>query len=294
MIREKRSAGKRILLTGLLIGMLGLSACGKESVIYQISDSESVLSASGMKDSSAGSRDTESKDAAGRGENAAGATGSDGTAGSGSADGTAGTEDTSGAEATADTGNTADAGAAGTAADGEADEAAGKDAGPLYVYVCGAVERPGVYELPQGSRVYQAIEAAGGLTQDAEGKCLNQAEPLEDGSQITVYTREEAEKFSLTDPSAVKSQNTGTGGETAVSGSPSGNEDAGAQETSKVNLNTATKEELMTLPGIGESRADDIIAYRQTSGGFSSIEDIQNISGIKEKAFAKIRDYIEV
>ena len=149
-------------------------------------------------------------------------------------------------------------------------EEQGEEEEPLsvFVYVCGAVQKPGVYELPAGSRVYEALAAAGGLTEEADEKSLNQAELLRDGSQITVYTKEEAS--SLPAPA----------GETAGSG--------------KVNLNTAGKELLTTLPGIGDAKADAILQYREENGGFSSIEEIMQIEGIKEKVFEKIRDLIEV
>ena len=138
----------------------------------------------------------------------------------------------------------------------------------VFVYVCGAVQKPGVYELPAGSRVYEALEAAGGLMEEADEKSLNQAELLRDGSQITVYTKEEASSLPA------------SAGETAGSG--------------KVNLNTAGKELLTTLPGIGDAKADAILQYREENGGFSSIEEIMQIEGIKEKVFEKIRDLIEV
>ena len=144
----------------------------------------------------------------------------------------------------------------------------------IWVYVCGAVHHPGVYELPEGSRVFEALAAAGGLTEDAEERSLNQASLLSDGEQITVYTREEIE---------------GQGG---IPG-PAAAEAAGAS-SGKVNLNTAGKEELMTLSGIGESRAGAIIRYREQNGPFTSIEEIMQIDGIKEKSFEKIKEHIEV
>ena len=125
--------------------------------------------------------------------------------------------------------------------------------------------------------VVQAVEAAGGFLPDAEEKILNLARKIEDGEQITVWTREEAENMEITE---TPQQN--TGGTEQASGS------------GKVNLNTAGKEELMTLSGIGESRADAIIAYREANGPFGSIEEIMNIEGIKGKMFEKIRGSIEV
>ena len=125
----------------------------------------------------------------------------------------------------------------------EAQEAAPEET--VQVYICGAVASPGVYTLPGGSRVVQAVEAAGGFLPDAEEEILNLARKIEDGEQITVWTREEAENMESTE---TPQQN--TGGTEQASGS------------GKVNLNTAGKEELMTLSGIVESRADAIIAYR--------------------------------
>ena len=157
----------------------------------------------------------------------------------------------------------------------EAQEAAPEET--VQIYICGAVVSPGVYTLPGGSRVVQVVEAAGGFLPDAEEKILNLARKIEDGEQITVWTREEAENMEITE---TPQQN--TGGTEQASGS------------GKVNLNTAGKEELMTLSGIGESRADAIIAYREANGPFGSIEEIMNIEGIKEKMFEKIRGSIEV
>lgn len=141
----------------------------------------------------------------------------------------------------------------------------------VFIYVCGAVNSPGVYELPEGSRVYEAVEAAGGMTEDADERSLNQAGLLQDGQQITVYTVEEA------------------AGTVPGSGAvPDG------LESGRVNLNTAGKELLMTLPGIGETKAEAILTYRSEHGPFSDIEEIKNIEGIKEKVFEKIEGLIEV
>lgn len=133
----------------------------------------------------------------------------------------------------------------------------------IFVYVCGAVLDEGVYELPAGSRVYEAIQKAGGFTEDAAVTQINQAEVLEDETQLYVPTMEEI-----------------TNEETKGDG--------------KVNLNLASKEELMTLPGVGEAKADLIIQYREEHGRFQNIEDVMNISGIKEGLFAKIKDNITV
>lgn len=152
----------------------------------------------------------------------------------------------------------------------------------LVVYVCGAVASPGVYELPAGSRVYAAIAAAGGITQNADPRQINQAAELTDGQQITVLTKEELEKGTAV-PGA------DAGGTTAAA-SAAGTEVSGA----KVNINTASAQELTSLPGIGDSRALDIISYRTENGGFKSIEDIMKVSGIKTALFNRIKDKITV
>ena len=148
----------------------------------------------------------------------------------------------------------------------------------VYVYICGEVANPGVYELSEDSRIYEAVDAAGGFTENAARESINLASKVSDGMQITIYNKEEAASLPAGGTSAGKNS-----GQDQMSGS-----------SSLVNLNTATKEELMTLKGIGESKAEDIIRYREKSGGFKKIEDIMKISGIKEAGFQKIKDSITV
>lgn len=143
-----------------------------------------------------------------------------------------------------------------------------------YVYVCGAVEQPGVYLLQSGDRVYEAITLAGGLTEDAAGNALNQAEPVSDGQMIQVPTKEEA-AFSDAGESAQEPDRMQT-------------------EDGKININTASAEMLMTLPGVGQSKAESIIAYREEKGTFSSIEAIKNVNGIKDGVYNQIKDKITV
>ena len=146
----------------------------------------------------------------------------------------------------------------------------------IYVDVCGAVEVPGVYRLKAGSRVFQAVEASGGMRSDAAGHYVNGAGVLSDGQQIYIPTKEEMENQPL----------------------PSGREEAREEVPAenaaeqKINLNTAGEEELTALPGIGVSKARAILAYRQENGGFSSVEEIRNVPGIKDGTFNKIKDYI--
>lgn len=146
----------------------------------------------------------------------------------------------------------------------------------FVVHVCGEVVNPGIYELPAGSRIYEAVKAAGGFTENAAEESVNLASPIEDGVQIRIYSKDEAETL-------------------AAGAAPfDGFEASGEGKEPVVNLNTATKEELMTLSGIGESRAEDIIRYREENGGFQNIEDIMKVSGIKDAAFQKIKDRITV
>lgn len=163
----------------------------------------------------------------------------------------------------------------------------------ICVYVCGAVQNAGVYTLAPGSRVYEAIAAAGGLTEEAEPRALNQAQLLEDGQQITVYTREEIETVGSNSGSRTAGLPAdGLSGEAAGGDGGAGSDsEAGA---GLVNLNTAGREELMTLSGVGEARAAAIIAYREQNGGFTSPEEIMQIEGIGEKSYERLKDRITV
>jgi competence protein ComEA len=147
----------------------------------------------------------------------------------------------------------------------------------IVIYICGAVRNPGVYELETDSRIYQAVEAAGGFLEEAAPEAVNQARKLSDEEEIYIPTKEEFEK---SDSAAGTDQLQSQESETISDG--------------KVNLNTADLEQLMTLSGIGQTRAEAILAYREEHGGFSSVEEIMNVQGIKEGTFAKIKDEIVV
>lgn len=140
----------------------------------------------------------------------------------------------------------------------------------IYVHVAGEVRNPGVYTLLEGSRVYEAIAAAGGFTEQAVSEGINQARILVDGEQLVVWN---AEQVAQGVPESL---------------------DSASQVSQKININTADKESLMTLPGIGETRAQDILDWRQTHGEFAAIEDIMKVPGIKEYAFQKMKEYITV
>ncbi|MDD6039267.1 MAG: ComEA family DNA-binding protein [bacterium] len=135
----------------------------------------------------------------------------------------------------------------------------------VTVFICGAVNSPGVYELSAGSRLYELIDCAEGLREDAALTALNQAMLLEDAQMIVVPTEEEMTQNAIAEAS-----------------------------DGLVNINTAGLEELMTLPGIGKAKAQSIIDYRTEHGAFSKIEDLKKIEGIKDGVFSKLEDLIKV
>lgn len=144
----------------------------------------------------------------------------------------------------------------------------------IIVDVKGAVKKPGIYTLSPSSRLYQAIEMAGGFSDQADQNLVNGAKLLQDGEAIYI---------------PVKGEIPGTGvGITGSGGTQTGG------EKGKVNINQANGEELQTLPGIGPSKADAIIKYRQENGVFKNIEEIKNVSGIGDKTFEKIKPQITV
>ena len=155
------------------------------------------------------------------------------------------------------------------------------------VHVCGAVKSPGVYELTSDSRLYEAIQMAGGFTDEAAGEALNQAEKIEDGSRIYVPTKEEAK---------AGTENNGTFVQNADNEKTDATKstDAGSTADGKVDINTAGKDELMTLSGIGEAKADAIIRYRDEHGKFQKIEDLMEVEGIKDGVFQKVKDQIKI
>ena len=162
----------------------------------------------------------------------------------------------------------------------------------IYVDVCGAVANPGVFQLAAGSRVFQAIEAAGGYLPEAALTCVNRAGVLTDGQQLYILTQEEMERQGL-DSAEMAGASDGQ-----MNGSAGTGQNAGltvqAQQDNRININTADKAQLTMLTGIGATRAQAIIAYREENGPFAAIEDIMNVQGIKEGTFAKIKDEIVV
>lgn len=160
----------------------------------------------------------------------------------------------------------------------------GNTAGKIYVHVCGAVKQPGVYALEPESRVYEAVMAAGGFTEEADEDYVNQAQPISDGVKLQIPTREEVA--------------TGSVESTAAGITGGGNVPATAEpeilQDGRIDINTATEAQLCGIPGIGATRAAAIAAYRQEHGRFDRIEDIMKVNGIKEGTFEKIKDAIKV
>lgn len=145
----------------------------------------------------------------------------------------------------------------------------------LYVHVCGAVVREGVYRMAEGSRVVDAITAAGGFLPEADSAYYNLAMQLLDGQKIYIPTKEETKEIKPAQ---------------RMEEAPGGMQEDTKEK--KINLNTAGKEELMTLPGIGEAKAEAVLEYRKRVGAFRVVEEIKNVSGIGEALFEQIKDRI--
>ena len=140
----------------------------------------------------------------------------------------------------------------------------------IVVHVCGSVVNSGVYTLKASSRIMDAIAAAGGFTLEAAKDALNLAATLRDEQRVYVPSQEEVSEDMITYT------------------------EGGQALSQMVNLNTATKEQLMTLPGIGETKANSILEYRKEYGAFSAIEDIMKIQGIKQSVFERLKERIYV
>lgn len=144
----------------------------------------------------------------------------------------------------------------------------------ICVFVCGAVVKEGVYYLPEGSRVIDAVRAAGGYSEDADTRYINQAEYVRDAERVAIPTLEEAARMRSEEKAS--------------------QENTEQTESGLININKASKTELMQIPGIGESKAERIISYRENHGGFGSCEEIKNVSGIGSGIYEGLRDYITV
>ena len=151
----------------------------------------------------------------------------------------------------------------------------------IYVHVCGAVIDPGVYRIESGARLVNLIELAGGLTGDADGDYINQAMLVEDGQRIYIPTRDEVNSLSEGD-NITTVYITGDIGENQQDTVP------------LIDINQADEEAFMSLPGIGQAKASNIMTYRSKKGKFKTIEELMNIPGIKEGLFQQISSYITV
>ena len=140
----------------------------------------------------------------------------------------------------------------------------------ITVDVKGAVKSPGIYDLPVGSRVNDAVQKAGGLTDNADSKSLNLAQKISDEALVYVPTKEEA-------PNQESHSNA-----------------TGSKKGSKVNLNKASLEELKQVKGLGAKRAQDIIDHRETNGKFKSVDELKKVSGIGAKTIEKLKEYVTV
>lgn len=142
-----------------------------------------------------------------------------------------------------------------------------KEEKKILVHICGAVKKEGVYEVEEGARVYEALERAGGLLDEAATDYVNLAREIQDGEQVTFPTKKQIEEGQFQE------------------------QDRGS---TKININRASASELTQLSGVGEARAKLIVAYRTEKGPYKKIEDIMQVSGIKEGLFQKIKDSIIV
>lgn len=146
----------------------------------------------------------------------------------------------------------------------------------IYVHICGEVIQPGVYQVQEGARLIDVIALSGGLTKEAAGDYVNQAEQVSDGQRYYIPSTEDVKDLSGNEYMQGIKSNTGESKEACI------------------NINTATKEELMSLPGIGEAKAGSIIAYRDANGAFQATEELMNIPGIKEGLYNQISSMISI
>lgn len=137
----------------------------------------------------------------------------------------------------------------------------------IWVHICGQVMKPGVYSFPEGSRVFDAVDAAGGFTEDADRDSVNLAMTLSDEGKIYIASKDEKKELSIQGES---------------------------QSDGKINVNKASLNDLMTLPGIGEKRAESILKLREKKGSFQTVEELLEAEGIKEGIFEQIKDFIKV
>ena len=192
-------------------------------------------------------------------------------------------------ESMADTGAGDGAGTAG--ADVSSDPAEADEPQTIYVHVCGAVKAPGVYEMQPGDRIFNAVDAAEGFTEDAATDYVNLAQEVADGMKITIPTAEEAEAMAVTVTEAVEYADST---DASIDGGGSAGGGSIGSGGGLININTADESSLTSITGIGPTRARAIIAYREEHGPFARTEDIRNVSGIGDSTYNKMKDEITV
>ena len=163
----------------------------------------------------------------------------------------------------------------------------------FQVDIKGEIISPGIYKLKESSRVIDVINAAGGLTENANTSVINLSKKIIDEMVIIVYSNAQVEEFSKT--KEIENQvieNCNQIDENSLKNDACIGNNNSLNQTNKISINNASLEELMTIPGIGESKAKSIIDYRNMNGPFNTIEDITNVSGIGENVFAEIKEYI--
>ena len=168
----------------------------------------------------------------------------------------------------------------------------------IPVYICGAVSKPGIYQVLPGSYLYEVIDIAGGLLPEAASEYINLVYSFSEAVSIYIPSQDEMKEFldGTNTSSCAYLRNgliQGIWGSGNSEGASSGSSQA-SEKTALVNINTADQNQLETLPGVGETTAKAIISYREKSGGFTKIEDIMNVAGIKEGRFEAIRESITV
>lgn len=167
----------------------------------------------------------------------------------------------------------------------------GSSAKQLAVHIVGAVQKPGVYYVAEGTRLHQLVQQAV-ATHEAALSYVNLAQPVQDGIQVVIPTQKDVRSLTSAQGSASQGlpySGTGLGGPAAKGPRGSGGTGSGL-----INLNTATAEQLETLPGIGPSYSQRILDYRQSHGAFKSIQELQKVSGIGEKRFAQLASKVTV
>lgn len=268
-----------------------LIGCGSEDKLLSELRAESGDASDGLERAGEAGKRQDGEDLAENRPN--GSMGADGTA-----DGKTGqrTDLNADENAGAENGKASGQGFGQAAGDGDAGNTEKRAA--IYVHVCGAVVSPGVYEMPEGSRFYEAVDVAGGFAEDACQDYLNMAALLADGSRLEIPTLQEVQEREKATDKSGKAGGDGREAEYSyytVPMAPTAEEkSAESSEAGLVNINTADIAGLCELPGIGEGRAKAIIEYREKQGGFQKKEDIMQVSGIGEKMYARMEEYLAV